>query len=314
MHQGMKRQRGDAGIALLAVLWLLVAMSGLAVAIAAIGRDSAFTARNAIAAVEARAASASAVEIASASLRRGSFPRSGVLEWRQGRMTVRITAIPENSKIDINTASDALIEGLAAAATMAGGRSEADGVALGHAILDWRDTDPNRRLAGAEASDYGALGKPRDGPFPFIAELRSVMGMDEKLLALMTPAISVHHGAEEPSVGPVLDLVRKSLDRSRGLASGEGAEQSPSFDSAQLLDDTDIDDATTQFAGDPSGLYTLDIEVTHDDGPTHRQEIVIWTDPPLGDRQHAVLESRSGALSHAALQSMTTGAVPWPER
>lgn len=310
----MSRHGRDAGIALLAVLWFLVAMSGLAVAIATIGRDSAFTARNAIVAIEARAAIASAVEIAAASLRSGSFASSGGLEWQQGRMTVKITATAENSKIDINAASDALIEGLAAAVASAGGRSEADGLALGHAILDWRDADRNRRLAGAEASDYDASSKPRDGPFPFIAELRSVMGMDEELFALIAPAVTVHHGAEEPSVGPASALVRDALDRSQGLVPGDGDEQPSSFDSAQSLDDTDVDDVAEVFVGDPSGLYTLDIEVIHDDGPTHRHETVIWIEPPLGDRQHAILESRSGALSDVTLQSMTAGDVPWPER
>ena len=310
----MSRQSGDAGIALLAVLWFLVAMSGLAVAIAAIGRDSAFTARNAIAAIEARAAIAGAVEIAAAALRRSSLAPSGELEWRQGRMTVKITAAAENSKIDINAASDTLIEGLAAAAASASGRPEADGLALGHAILDWRDTDRNRRLAGAEENDYAASSKPRDGPFPFIAELRSVMGMDEELFALISPAVTVHHGAEEPSIGPGSALVRDALDRSRGLVPGDRAEQPSSFDSAQPLDDTDTEDLAAPFVDDPSGLYTLDIEVTHDDGPTHRHETVIWIEPPLDDRRHATLESRSGVLSDETLQSMTAGDVPWPEQ
>lgn len=310
----MSGRGGDAGVALLTVLWFLVAMSGLAVAIATIGRDSAFTARNAIAAIEARAAIAGAVEIAAAALRRDSFAPSGVLEWRQGRMTVKITATAENGKIDINAASDALIEGLAAAAAAAGGRPEADGLALGHAILDWRDADRNRRLAGAEESDYDASGKPRDGPFPFIAELRSVKGMDEALFALIAPAVTVHHGAEEPSVGPASQLVSEALDRSRGLVIGGDGEQASSFDSAEPLDDTDIDDVVVPFVGDPSGLYTLDIEVIHDDGPTHRHETVMWIEPPLDDRRHAILESRSGALSDETLQAMTAGDVPWPER
>lgn len=310
----MSRQGGDAGIALLAVLWFLVAMSGLAVAIASIGRDSAFTARNAIAAIEARAAIASAVEIASASLGRGNFPQSGKLKWQQGRMTIQIMATAENGKIDINAASDDLIEGLAAAAASAGSRPDADGVALGHAILDWRDTDQNRRLAGAEAGDYGAASKIRDGSFPFIAELNAVMGMDEELFALLAPAVTVHHGAEEPTVGPASKLVSDALDRSQGLVPGEDAEQPSSFDSAQSLDDTDVNDADAPFVADPGGLYTLDIEVIHDDGPTHRHETVIWIEPPLGDQQHAILESRSGALSSKTLQSMIAGDVPWPGR
>lgn len=307
-------QRDEAGIALLAVLWFLVAMSGLAAAIAGIGRDSAFAARNAIAAIEARAAIASAVEIAAASLREGSFPSSGIIEWRQGDMTIRVVAAAENGKIDLNAASDALIEGLAAAAVSESGGPAAKGQALGDAILDWRDTDRNRRLAGAEASDYGESSKPRDGPFAFIAELRSVMGMDDELFALLAPAVTVHHGADQPSVGPASTLVQDALDRSRGMVPGEGTEGSPSFDLAQPLDDTDDQGVTAPFVADPSGLYTLDIAVIHDDGPTHRHETVIWIEPPVDDSQYAILESRSGALSGSAVQSMITGEAQWPER
>ncbi len=307
-------QRHDAGIALLVVLWFLVAMSGLAAAIAGIGRDTAFAARNAIASIEARAAIAGAVEIAAASIRQGNFAPSGMMEWQQGDMTIQIVAIAENSKIDLNGASDDLIEGLAAAAVSASGKEAAEGLALGHAILDWRDPDQNRRLAGAEASDYGKSSKPRDGPFAFVAELRSVMGMDDELFALLAPAVTVHHGADEPSVGPASQLVRDAIDRARGMAPRGDTEGSSTFDSAQSLDDTDDERISEPFVDDPNGLYTLDITVIHDDGPTHRHETVIWIDQTVDDRQYAILESRSGVLSSSTLQSMISGELPWTER
>ena len=303
----------DAGVALLTVLWFLVAMSGLAVTLAALGRDSAHASRNAIRALEVRTVMASAVEITAATLWRGQVI-DGMLDWRQGPFTVLATVTPESGKIDLNAASDELIEALTAVATEALGRDSRQAVALAHAIQDWRDPDRERRLAGAEAADYAAAGRPggpRDGPFPFVAELRSVIGMDEALFAVLAPALSVHHGQDQPGVAPTAGLVRQALDRARGLGLGMAGGES-SFDRAdQPLEGGGTVEPTSFFTADPAGLYTIELELVHDDGPSFRQETVIWIDPPLATARYAVLESRSTLLP-PALEQPAGEAAAWP--
>jgi general secretion pathway protein K len=305
-------------VALLTVLWFLVALSALAVTLAALARDTAYASRNAVRAIEVRTAMASAVEIAALGLWRGVQPDGSALAWRQGRFAVTVTIAPEGRKIDLNGAGDELIEALAAVAAEAAGRDEQAGLALGHTILDWRDPDGERRLAGAEADAYarsGRIGGPRDGPFRHIGELRGVMGVDDVLFDLLAPAVTVHHGLDVPSLQPTNELVRKALDRSRGLDLGL-AEPESSFDPDEQPLDEEADLGSTQlFIGDPDGLYTFEIELVHDDGPSFRQQTVIWIDPPPGAAPYAILESRSTILPKPApATAADTAATPWPGR
>ena len=304
----------EAGIALVTVLWFVALMSALAVGMVGLGRDTALASRHAVLAIEARVATTSAVELAAAALGEGRWPAAGPLEWRQGRFLARVVVEPESAKIDLNAASDEVIEALAAVATAALGQGPQAGLALGHAILDWRDPPGTRRLAGATADDYasaGRIGRPRHGPFQHTAELRSVLGMDQALFALIEPAVTVHHGQATPDGQPLPPLVQATLDRARGLG---GAVESALDSAGQGLEDSPDGGATPVFVGDPRGLYTLDIEIVHEDGPSFRQQTVIWLDPPRGDRHHAVLENRSGLLPAGALAPTSLGEVPWPGR
>jgi hypothetical protein len=296
------------------VLWFVALMSALAVAMVGLGRDTALASRHAVQAIEARTIMASAVELAVNALRRDRWPSAGPLEWRQGLYAVRVLARPESAKIDLNAASDDLIEALAAAAAAALGRSADAGLALGHTILDWRDPAGTRRLAGATADDYaaaGRIGRPRHGRFRHVAELRSVLAVDAAFYAVLADAVTVHHGVAEPDGQPLPPLVLAAVDRARGL---EGAVESTLDSREQPLDESEDGATPPAFLNDPRGLYTLDIEIVHEDGPSFRQKTVIWLDPPLGDRSYAVLENRSGLLPAAVAAEAPLDEVPWPDQ
>lgn len=293
----------EDGIALVTVLWFVALLSALALTLLGLGRDSALVSGNAARAVQTRVAMASAVEIAAQALWNSAMPASGMLDWRHGNLRVTVRALAENRLIDLNAASEELIEGLAASVL----DDPRDALELAHAILDWRDPDGERRLAGAEAADYArqaGVARPRDGHFRFADELRSVRGVDEALFARLAPVVGVHHGEAEPEVFPLDPLVQQAVDRARGLlAQREGSERSfedepQSLDSEGMDNGATIDEAALPgvFVEDPAGLYTLDIELTYDDGPSFRQETVIWIDPPLGTGRHAILRNRSTVL------------------
>ena len=98
-------------------------------------------------------------------------------------------------------------------APFAGQRDGALSVA--HAILDWHDPAGTRRQAGATADDYaraGRIGRPRHGPFCHVAELRSVLGMDQEFYALVADAVTVHHGLVEPNGQPLPPFVWAAVD------------------------------------------------------------------------------------------------------
>lgn len=306
----------DAGVALLAVLWFLVAMSALAVTLLTLGRDSAHASRNAVRAIEVRTITASAVEITSAALWRGQLPPEGRLAWRQGSFAVAVAVSAESGKIDLNAASDELIEALVAVATEALGRPAENGLAVAHAILDWRDADRERRLAGAEAADYADAdrrGRPRDGPFQHLAELRSVIGMDEALFAALAPAVSVYHGAALPAGERKAPLVQAALDRAQGLGLGMADGETSSDLEDQALNDEANSWLAPGFSLDPAGLYTIEVELSHFDGASFRQQVVIWVDPPFGTKRYAVLQSRSAMLT-TPMATADEAAPTWPGR
>ncbi|MEZ5907069.1 MAG: type II secretion system protein GspK [Geminicoccaceae bacterium] len=308
-------------MALLTVLWFVAVMSALAITLVSISRDTAYVTCNAVRAIEARAAMQGAVEIAGRLLALDAFPMTGLLEWSNGGGNVRVTAVPEGGKIDLNAADETLIEGLASAVADDPGSARS----LADALLDWRDPDNARRLAGAELDDYerdGGSTRPRDGPFPFVAELRSVRGLDLDLYGRLADAVTVFSGNAEVGPVPLAPLVVEAMDYALGLAI-EGADNrglgESAFDpSPESLEDGLNDVPATAFAEDPQGLYTLDIELAYDDGPSFRQKTVIWVEPPLGNDPFLVLQSSAGLVPRGAASTgaseATAGGDTWRSR
>ena len=306
---GPRPPAAEAGVALVTVLWFVALMSALAVALVGLGRETALTSRQAVLAADTRIAMAGAVEIAAATLWHERFPASGTLRWRQGRRAISVRAIPEGGKIDLNAASEDLIEGLAAT-VIEDPRAAQE---LAHAIFAWRTSNPERRPAGGEADDHardGGVVRPRDGLFRFVDELRSLRGVDPTLFSRLAPAVSVQHGRTDPEGYPLSPLVQEAVDRGRGLLATREGGESASDPPLQPLDE----DETSQdmFVADPSGLYTLDIALVYDDGPTFRQHTVIWIDPGLGSGRHAVLQNRTTVLPELAAELQ--GEMQWPAR
>ena len=105
----------------------------------------------------------------------------------------------EGGKIDLNTASDALLNGLFVSV---GVEAEEAG-ALVDSIADFRDADDFKRLNGAEADDYDAAGLdygPRNSPFEAVEELHQVIGMTRELYDKVSPALTVDSG--QPGIDP----------------------------------------------------------------------------------------------------------------
>ena len=113
-------------------------------------------------------------------------PRRLLLEG--GEAIVRIHS--EGGKISLNVASQTLLEGLWRAV----GAPPSEATGLTQAILDWRDTDRERRPQGAEAPEYQSANRlpPRNGPFLATAELRQILGMRAELYQRAAGAVTAH--------------------------------------------------------------------------------------------------------------------------
>ena len=218
------RQRG---IALIAVLWVLVLLSLLAANLTQTSRTSRHLARNLASTAEARALADGGVYFAIAGLLEPSPERRLALDGTTygltlgaGRVLLRLR--DERGKIDLNRAPRAVLAGLFAAI----GHGEEGESSIVDAILDYRDADQNRRPKGAEDDDYLAAGHAygaRDGRFATVEELRRVLGMTEALYARVAEAVTVH-GARRVNRATASALVLRALPGRAGQGEAEDSD------------------------------------------------------------------------------------------
>ena len=188
----MKR---DRGIALILVLWALVALAAGAVAAGGGGRAAARLTGNVVDSARAEQLADAGIHLAINDLLATppAPDEDGLarLAYRMDGTTIAVEIADETGKVDLNLAGEEL---LGAALTAAGLRGlEAERIVA--AILDWRDADANRRPLGAEAIDYRAAGlpqRPSDRDFASLDELRLVHGMTPDLFAALRPFVTVH--------------------------------------------------------------------------------------------------------------------------
>lgn len=193
-------RRRLGGIALVVVLWMLALLSVIAGSLVFSSRTDLLIAGNFAAQASAEAAADAGVykAIHELTTRPPTDPESwrgdgATHQWAFADALLEITIFDESAKIDINTAPDALLQGLFRSL----GRSEMEAENLADAVLDWRDPDDLRRLHGAEKEDYAAAGRtygPANANFEAIEELRQVLGIDEQLYLQLEPLVTVHSG------------------------------------------------------------------------------------------------------------------------
>lgn len=184
------------------VLWLLALLSLMAGAHSYALRTETWLTIHAQDRARARAAAEAGVWLAVADLlsppSAQRWPRDGTpieVNFAAGAIELRIQ--DEAGLIDINSADDALLRGLLSDAAQPG----QDVASLFDALLDWRDPDPDRRIAGAEDEDYlHAPYDSKDGPFNSIEELRRVSGMSDELYRNIRHAITIH--SMQPGINP----------------------------------------------------------------------------------------------------------------
>jgi general secretion pathway protein K len=192
----MMRRSRQSGVALVLVMWVSVILAVVAASFIFERRTEMLVVRNSISMARAEAAANAGVFRALHDLYRQSVPdvwkRDGTPhEWSFEGVPVRIVVRDESAKIDINTASDALLRGL----FLSLGLPENEATAIVEAVLDWRDADPLKRPNGAEAVDYVAAGlsyRPANAPFQAIEELQLVLGMRPEIYSRVAPLITVY--------------------------------------------------------------------------------------------------------------------------
>lgn len=194
------------GFALIAVLWIVIAATALAMAAHAVARQALDGSRNRAALHRARWRAADCLERARATIGESltvnaaqfadaaqseTPPHVGLgatpYSWRSidkallgsrlfpaAGCAVRVEAV--GSRIDVNTADEELLDALFAALRVPSARADS----LVDALLDWRDADDMERPLGAERAWYAGEQRllPRNGPIAANQELRLVRGLE----------------------------------------------------------------------------------------------------------------------------------------
>jgi len=168
------------GLALLAVLWTLTAVTVLAGAVITVARLGSATTRNRILLARAAWAREACVEILQARYAQDASIRA-LDSVNLGRGTWCAVSVEDPSvKLNLNLADRPTLVTVLQAVV----RRSAVVDSLVDALLDWRDPDAAPRPLGDESSGN------RNGPLADVWELRSVRGFTDSLVASLVPFLT----------------------------------------------------------------------------------------------------------------------------
>jgi general secretion pathway protein K len=207
----MSAVRCERGFALIAALWLLVALSAIGLEFSLQARDRRLAAANLLDEARARAAAEAGLEHAQARLtdrlRRAerlhgsADPRLLMDAWADvghvfagevsyGDVRYRLVLRDANAVLNLNRASEDEIRALLAALRVDFLRADE----IAQSIADWVDADDLVRGRGAEREYYLRRGDPvlpRNGPLVTLDELRHVRGMTPEIHTRMRPYVTL---------------------------------------------------------------------------------------------------------------------------
>ena len=215
------------GFALIAAVWLMVALGALGLEIATLARTRRLSAANRTEEAQSAAAADAGIEHARARLTRlvNEVPTtpSGVPlrdPWLGVAALMRDTVPLDNAhyhlrlsdanaRVNVNLADEATLQRLLRAL---GAEPEA-AAGIAHAIVDWRDADDAAGVGGSEQELYQRAGLPvlpRNAPLVRIEELRDLYGMTPALFERLRPLVSVD-GDGRINVNTADDAVLRSM-------------------------------------------------------------------------------------------------------
>lgn len=231
--------RGDAGFALVAVMFISTLLSVVAFIFTTSVRSALRSAATNVEVAKAEAAAEAGINLALLDLliqgpepdpRRMSGSRTGFSCALPSGDTVIVRVRDEASRVDLNMANEELLAALISGADIPAGKARS----LAAAVLDFRDEDDDRRPGGAEAEDYIASGSPywpKNAPFGAIEELGQVIGFDVELARRLRPYVTIYSeqdGVDTEAASPEIVAMlsrgaNRTSDNNIELAGGQDA-------------------------------------------------------------------------------------------
>ena len=192
MQLGLTSRTSTQGFIVIAVLWILAALSALVLIYLTYVINTVVVVAGSADRVQAEALETAAVELAVyqlAAVKGDVRPTSGTFDAKVGGGKLSVTFRSEAARIDLNAAPKSLLAGL-----MTGlGAAPSDAASYADRILAWRsptelgDDDPENSFYRTSGANY----VPRHAPFPESEELWLVRGIPPALIERMLPFVTV---------------------------------------------------------------------------------------------------------------------------
>lgn len=237
------------GFALLIVLWTVGFLALLGTRIVAGGRSDTQLTDNLKQHAVLEAAADGAIQnvvFAMEAARDGRFLADGAIrEIRIGATAVLVRVGLESDRVNLNTASGALLRALAIECGDPSGSADH----LAAAILDWHTSGAGPRPGGAKVAEYRAAGRsygPPGTPFQSVEELADVLGMTPELFTRMAPHLTVLTDGD-PDMTTRDTVVASALTDASGVADDPGAGQQTA-DELLRIEATAIGAGATRFS------------------------------------------------------------------
>lgn len=187
--------RGSRGAALILVLWLVASLSLVVMASARGIRQHTQRTSVDLERLRAEAVLDGALQLTAQRLvaEKAGGGKYSIQRQSLGSQEVWVEITPSGGLVDVNVASDALLQALF---QRAGGLSAGEAVIMASRVRDYIDPDDiPGGVGGAEAAQYRAAGwpsTPRNGALDDLSELRSVLGMTSELYDIIAPHLGIN--------------------------------------------------------------------------------------------------------------------------
>jgi general secretion pathway protein K len=293
-------QRNARGFIVVAVLWILAALSALVLIYLTYVTNTAVVVAGSTERVQAEAMVTAAIELAAyqlTGLTEAARPTSGTFNARVGPGKVSVTFRSEAARIDLNSASKGLLSGL----IIGLGASPSNAAAYADRIMAWRaptespDDDPENSFYRTSGAAY----TPRHAPFPQVEELWLVRGIPPLVVERMLPFVTVFSNLASINILDAAPQVVAALpgmtpDNLQAVLSQRG---DPALDPRSLLAMAGGEGAT--LAG--SRAYRMTVKTEFGNGRRSAAEVVILL-LESGDEPYRVLSWRNASDGGTAPQ------------
>jgi general secretion pathway protein K len=266
----------ERGFVIVAVLWILAALSALAMIFSVYLSNSARALAVSDAGLQTEALVSASLELTTYQLLLAgdkARPALGSFRFRLDDADVLVTFASEAARVDLNLASKEVLANLFAVL----GAEQQAAQEYADRIIGWR-TRPKANAANDEEALYGAGGlaySPRQSLFTHVNELSLVLGLPPEMLDRVLPFVTVFSGSPNVDVLIALPEVIAALPGMTPSVLNDFLKQRPALPRDQPAIAAALGPAQASAALPKSKSYRILTTVKFDNGRQTSSEVVI---------------------------------------